>query len=169
MVNIDGEHQDIVKRFQHLLFELHTCSKSCDRDCQEKGKVVKPLQPKISKINHLFLKDPAFYTGLEAFLHIFLRRSVKTHAEGIAESMGNLVEIHSDPRRGNMDIEDVGKEAMIHWNGPPLAKAEKLGREAMNRIFGRGKWNFTTLANKSDSVVTKRLRNEESNLPFFTC
>ena len=83
--------------------------------------------------------------------------------------MGNLVEIHSDPRRGNMDIEDVGKEAMVHWNGPPLAKADRLGREAMDRIFGRGKWNFTTLTNKSDSVVTKRLRNEESNLTFFTC
>ena len=98
---------------------------------------------------------------------IFARCTVKTHAEGVAESMGNIVEIHSDSRRGSMDISDAGKEAMIHWNGPPLAKAERLGTEALDRIFGRGKWNFTTLGEKSDSVITKRLRSEEGNLPFF--
>ena len=59
---------------------------------------------------------------------------VKTHAEGVVESMGNYVEIHSDKRRGRMDI---GKEALIHWNGPPLARANRLGEAALDRIFGR--------------------------------
>ena len=36
---------------------------------------------------------------------------IKTHAEGVVESMGNYIEIHSD----------IGKKALIHWNGPPLA------------------------------------------------
>ena len=76
-------------------------------------------------------------------------------------------EMHSDPRRGNMDIVDVGKEAMIHWNGPPLAMADRLGKGSMDRIFGRGRWNFTTMANKADSVVTKRLKKVEAKLPFF--
>lgn len=66
-----------------------------------------------------------------------------------------------------MGIEDVGKEAMIHWNGPPLAKADKLGRSTMDNIFGRGKWKFTTMANKADSIITKRLKKEEGKLPFF--
>ena len=101
------------------------------------------------------------------YIIIFVRCTVKTHAEGVAESMGNLVEMHSDPRRGNMDIEDVGKEAMIHWNGPPLAMADRLGKGSMDRIFGRGRWNFTTMANKADSVVTKRLKKVEAKLPFF--
>ena len=38
---------------------------------------------------------------------------MKTHAEGIAESMGNLINIHSDKRRGTMDIGSVGLEAQI--------------------------------------------------------
>ena len=50
--------------------------------------------------------------------------------------MGNLVEMHSDTRRGNMDIEDIRKETMIHWNKPPLAQADKLGKGSMNRNLG---------------------------------
>ena len=38
---------------------------------------------------------------------------MKTHAEGVAESMGNLINIHSDKRRGTMDIGSVGLEAQI--------------------------------------------------------
>ena len=48
---------------------------------------------------------------------LFSRCLVKTHAEGVVESMGNYVELHSDKRRGQM-------EALIHWNGPPLARAD---------------------------------------------
>ena len=68
-----------------------------------------------------------------------------------------------------MDIEDIGKEAQIHWNGPPLAKADKLGEVSLDRIFGKGRWNFTTMANRADSKVTKRLREEEASVPFFIC
>ena len=59
----------------------------------------------------------------------------KTHAEGVVESMGSYVEMHADKRRGTMDISDIGKEALIHWNGPPLAKADSIGKAAINRIF----------------------------------
>ena len=30
------------------------------------------------------------------------------------------------------------------------------------------RWNFITMANKAESVVTKRLREEEPSLPFFS-
>ena len=60
----------------------------------------------------------------------------KTHAEGVVESMGSYVEMHADKRRGTMDISDIGKEAMIHWNGPPLARANSLGEAALDRHFG---------------------------------
>ena len=66
-----------------------------------------------------------------------------------------------------MDIEDIGKEAQIHWNGPPLAKADKLGEASLDRILGKGRWNFTTMANRADSKVTKRLREEEASVLFF--
>ena len=81
--------------------------------------------------------------------------------------MGNYVEIHADKNRGSMDIFNIGKEALIHWNGPPTATADEVGKEALNRIFGPGRWHFVTLDNKMDSVVTKRLRAEEPSLPFF--
>ena len=97
--------------------------------------------------------------------------------------MGSYVEMHADKRRGTMDISDIGKEAVIHWNGPPIAKADSIGEAAMNRIFKGGRffgnsnfsllfiiyrWNFVTMANKTDSVVTKRHREEEPAFPFFS-
>ena len=66
-----------------------------------------------------------------------------------------------------MDISDIGKEAFIHWNGPPVARADSLGEATLNRMFGTGQWNFVTMANKADSLVTKRLRKEEPSLLFF--
>jgi hypothetical protein len=30
------------------------------------------------------------------------------------------------------------------------------------------RWNFIIMANKADSLVTKRLREEELSLPFFS-
>ena len=91
---------------------------------------------------------------------------VKTHAEGVVESMGNYIELHGDKRRGRMDIEDIGKEAQIHWNGPPLAKADKLGEASLDRIFGKGRWNFTTMANRAESKVTKRRGRRRPQCPF---
>ena len=37
----------------------------------------------------------------------------------------------------------------------------------MDRILGRGRWNFTTVANKADSKVTRRLREVEPSVPFY--
>ena len=93
---------------------------------------------------------------------------MKTHAEGVAEGMGNIMEINGDKRRGRMEIDDIGDESMIHWNGPPLHLADSLGMEALDIHFGgRANWNFVTLGNKSESVVIKRLKKVESKVPFF--
>ena len=83
------------------------------------------------------------------------------------ESMSNYLDIHGDKRRGSMDVEHLGREAYIHWNGPPLARSDELGIGAMNRIFGPDRWNFVTFLNRSDSKVTKRLKGEKPNVPFF--
>ena len=64
----------------------------------------------------------------------------KTHAEGVVESMGSYVEMHADKRRGTMDLSDIGVEALILWNGPPLAKADSIGEAAINRIFKGGRF-----------------------------
>ena len=118
------------------------------------------------KFLHLFLKKEELFTGISCFLHLFLRCLMKTHAETIAESMGNLVDLHCEKRRG-LGIEDVGKEAFIDWNGPPLHLAENLGMKTMDRIFKGSRWHFVTVVNKADSEVTQRLKKRQTKLPFF--
>ena len=179
LVKDGGLYEEIVKMFSHFLFQTHVCHSECEKverrdavkgrvkDCPKKGSLLEPKVPNIWKLLHLFYKEPILYSGLQDFLHLYLRCVVKTHAEGVVESMGNYIEIHSEKRRGRMDILDIGKEALIHWNGPPTAKADRLGREALDRIFGRGRWHFVTLDNKLDSTVTKKWRAEEPGLPFF--
>ena len=95
-----------------------------------------------------------------------LRCVIKTHAETVVESMGNLVDMHCEKRRG-LGIEDVGRETFIDWNGPPIHQCDNLGVKVLNRIFKGTKWHFITVANKSDSNVTRRLREQQSKLPFF--
>ena len=72
-----------------------------------------------TKYFHHFTKFEDLFTGIENFLHLFLRCSVKTHAEAVAESMGNHIDYHSNKRRV-LDIATIGSESRIHWNGPPL-------------------------------------------------
>ena len=158
---------EVVKRFERFLFQTHSCSKDCKKECPDMDKVILPRIPVMFKIVHLFFKEPSLYLDIEDFLSLFLRCIVKTHAEGCAESMGNLVDMHSDKRRGRMELENTGKEVAIHWNCPPLAKADGLGMRALDRLFGRGRWNFLTFNNQSDSKVIKRLKNVETKLAFF--
>ena len=61
---------------------------------------------------------------------------VKTHLEGGVESMGNYIEMHSDKRMGRIDVSGIEREALIHLNGRPLAKADKLGKASLHRVFG---------------------------------
>ena len=69
----DGEHKEIVKRFEHLIFKTHSCTSEFDRDCTQKRKLVSPRVPEVMKFLHLFLKEPVLYDGLHDFLHFFLR------------------------------------------------------------------------------------------------
>ena len=154
LVNEHGQYEEIVKRFAHILFVTHICHPDCIKaekmdpkrgkikECPLKGKVLEPKLPNIWKFLHLIFKEQVLYNGIPDFLHLYLRCTVKTHAEGVVESMGNYVEIHSEKRRGSMGIFDIGKESLIHWNGPPTARADRLGKEALDRIFGQNRWHL---------------------------
>ena len=96
--------------------------------------------------------------------------------------MGSYVEMHANKRKGSMDISDVGKETLIHGNGPPLARANSLGEAALDRYFdGRHRfllccifppffilyrWHLVILGNNLDSIVTRRLREEKPAFLF---
>ena len=134
---------DFIRLFEFALFKNHQCNYACEENCLKKGKLESPKEPVGMKVLHLFLKEKELYQGHEMFLHFFLRCAMKTHAEGVAESMGSVMDLHSDKRRG-LSIDDVGKESIIHWNGPPVHLAEALGEKALNRVFKGRPWHFVT-------------------------
>ena len=162
----DDAH-DLIKMHEHLLYMEHKCSDQCTakskKTCNDSGKLIMPRVPVPVKFLQLFLKERILFQGIESFLHFFLRCIVKTHAEGVAESMGNYIDLHSDKRRG-MEIDDVGKEALIHWNGPPVHLADNLGINSLNRKFSGTHWNFTTRNPQPDSTVITRLKKENEKL-----
>ena len=161
---------ELIRTHSHILYKTHECTTNCQaktrKTCAEKGKVIHPKQPIPMKFLHLFLKKSELNLGTEKFLHLLLRCVVKTHAETVAESMGNLIDIHCEKRRG-LGVEDVGKEAFIDWNGPPVHLSDNLGAKVLNRLFKGKMWHFVTVANQPDSEVTRRLKQKQAKLPFF--
>ena len=62
--------------------------------------------------------------------------------------MGNFVDIHAEKKR-SLDISDVGREAYINWNGPPVDNAVILLELALDkRLDGRKNWRFIMKENK---------------------
>ena len=115
----------------------------------------------------MFLKHVSLYSGIEDFLHLFLRCALKTHVESVGESMGSIINLHSDKRRG-IDVRVVGEESMRHWNGPPVNRANDLLESALDRHFGgRRNWHFITRQNKPESSVILRLKRYTLRIPWF--
>ena len=74
---------------------------------------------------------------------------------------------HAEKKRG-LDMSDVGVEAFINWNGPPVANSSALLEVALYKRFkGRGHWRFVTKENKLQSKVVSRLSKEVGRVPFF--
>ena len=167
---IDKSESELIQRNEHILYKVHECTDECtakyNKTCKEKNKLIFPKEPIPIKFLKLFLKYEELYSGIECFLHLMLRCLLKTHAETVAESMGNLVAMHCDKRRG-LGIEDVGKETFINWNGPPVHMADSLGVKTLNRLFKGKKWHFVTRTSNLDSEVIKRLKSKPAKVPFF--
>ena len=167
---IDKSESEPIQRNEHILYKVHECTDECtakyNKTCKEKNKLIFPKEPIPIKFLQLFLKYEELYSGIECFLHLMLRCFLKTHAETVAESMGNLVAMHCDKRRG-LGIEDVGKETFINWNGPPVHMADSLGVKTLNRLFKGKKWHFVTRTSNLDSEVIKRLKSKPAKVPFF--
>ena len=156
----------MLRNNESFLFETHKCSVECGvmsyKDCKQYQQLSQPKTIIDLKWYHLFLKEP------ELFLHIFLQCITKTHAEGVAESMGNVLDMHCDKRRG-IDISPLGTEAKIHWNGPPLQLTQSLGEAVLDVHFGgRNKWHFVTRQSRKDSTVIQKLKMDSAKLPFYT-
>ena len=166
----DENDNDLIKFNVKNLFQLHRCTSECKakykNTCEDRMKVAEPRKPIAMKFLHLFLREPELYQGVEHFLHLLLRCTMKTHAETVAESMLNLVDLHCEKRRG-LGVQDVGLEVFIDWNGPPVHLVDSLGTRTLNKHFNGQKWHFITLFNRSESEVTRRLKSVKPKLPFF--
>lgn len=72
----------------------------------------------------------------------------------VVEGMGSIMDFHASPRR-NLHQENYAKEAIVHYNGPPLNLAEGIVKEALDTRFPskkfKGGWHFGS----SDGSVQK--------------
>ena len=156
----DSPNSKFLKQYEHIIYKTHICSTKCNvhthKKCPEYMTIMEPRSIITMKVLHLLLKFPEFYEGIPGVLHLFLRCSTKTHAEAVAESMGNYVDTYSDKKRG-LDITDIGNESFIHWNGPPVHHAGPLGKAALDKKFGgRSNWRFVTKKCKAESIVVTK-------------
>ena len=154
-----------------MIYKTHTCSDECNAStqakCENYMKILEPRSIIPMKILHMILKFQELYKDIAGVLHLFLRCASKTHAESVAESMGNYVDSYSDKTRG-LDIVAVGQESYIHWNGPPLHLAEQIGKAALDKHFsGRSSWRFVSKSGRPESVIISRLKSVPPRLPFY--
>ena len=126
------------------------------------------------------LTSPRFYEGNEAWCFLFCHCALKMPPESVVESMGKMVADHGRTDRGNIDIETYAEEAIIHWNGPPLAQSTGVCRQALKALFG-DRW-MTAFQHKVDyteegrgrkrkavfsSATVERLRSQKPKLAFL--
>ena len=126
------------------------------------------------------LTRPRFYEGNEAWCFLFCHCALKMPPESVVESMGKTVATHGSTDRGNIDIAAYAEEAVIHWNGPPLAQSTGVCRQALKALFG-DRW-MTAFQHKVDyteegrgrkrkavfsSATVERLRSQKPKLAFL--
>ena len=116
--------------------------------------------------------ESKLYSGVGDILYLFQHCALKTSNEAVVEGIGNIVNMHADRRRG-LSSDAYEREAFIHYNGPPLCKADGLIKEVLDIHFDEGKpWHFTkgsrgaqSVSAGSKSAVLTRHHGEPSKLP----
>jgi hypothetical protein len=87
--------------------------------------------------------DSALYTGLGGVLSVFDQCALKICNEAVVEGMGSIVNMHADRRRGLSAQKYASEESFVHYNGPPLPKADGIIKAALDIHFGGKPWLFT--------------------------
>ena len=86
--------------------------------------------------------DSGLYTGLGGVLSVFDQCALKICNEAVVEGMGSIVNMHADRRRG-LSAQKYASESFVHYNGPPLPKADGIIKAALDIHFGGKPWHFT--------------------------
>ena len=97
-----GDYGQLHDENKHILWKTHKCTSECNvrrhAQCQNYQKLSEPRQVRTMKVLHLFLKTPELYEGLVNIIDLYVSVATKTHAEGVAESVGNFVDIHGEKK-----------------------------------------------------------------------
>eukprot|EP00918_Siedleckia_nematoides_P014375 GHVU01031220.1.p1 GENE.GHVU01031220.1~~GHVU01031220.1.p1 ORF type:complete len:127 (-),score=5.37 GHVU01031220.1:251-631(-) len=119
------------------------------------------------------LTDQSLFSGLGDILFVFEMCALKTSNESVLEGMNSIVSAHADSVRGAA-AETYEAEAYLHWNGPPLHKADSVITGALNSYFGGSSWHFSHVSPSSvfspyvyKSKVLRRLMEDGGRLPFL--
>ena len=81
------------------------------------------------------------FDGIEMVLQSIAVSSVKHSCESVLESLVSKFENHFDNRR-NMGEESAIEEFDIAVNGPNLAHADSIIKEAMDMYWSGSNWHF---------------------------
>ena len=116
--------------------------------------------------------DRKLHSDIGDILYLFQHCALKTRNEVVVEGIGSIVNMHADGRRG-LSANGYEKEAFIHYNGPPLAKADGIIRGALDIHFEGKKWHFEKDSYEAQrrflgsvSQVIERHKDNLGKLPF---
>ena len=92
---------------------------------------------------------------------------IKVSVESIAESMISKYNNHNDKKR-NLGEQVADDEMMIDYNGPVMAEADGVLKDALDLHFKGSEWHFTapSIFRSSGKTVDKIL-SRKSRLPLF--
>ena len=96
------------------------------------------------------------------------------HIPILVEGMGSILAMHASGIRGT-GAENLTHELYVHMNGPPLAHADGLLKEALNLHFKGQRWHFTQISAEGQRsiyaheglVMRRHTSAQAAKLPFL--
>ena len=114
-----------------------------------------------------FLTSEDLYSGIEMIMQATVVGCIKVSVESSAESMISKYNNHNDKKR-NLGEQVADDEMMIDYNGPVMAEADGVLKDALDLHFKSSEWYFTgpSIFRLRGKTVDKIL-SRKSRLPLF--
>ena len=115
--------------------------------------------------------SPSMYEGIELVLRATFEASIKLSVESVAESVISVYNLHNSKLRP-INEETGDDELFVVYNGPEMAEADEILKEALDLHFkdSRG-WHFTTnnLFRTSGPTVEAILKRKNKLNIYYFC
>ena len=90
---------------------------------------------------------------------------MKTHAKGVAETMGSVIDSHCQKRRGKLELKKLEKNPSYIKVDP--GASYNLGKKSLNRFYKGHSWYLVTKTGALESTVLKNVCQQKLRVPFF--